>query len=47
MAVGGEGDDGVGREGEAALNGADGRPAIVEVRAGSPDPTFDLYLPAK
>jgi hypothetical protein len=39
--------DGVCREGEAPLNGADGRPAIVEVRAGAPDPTFDLYLPAK
>jgi|GEM_PF-4672266 len=47
MAVGVEGDDGVVREGEAALNGADGRPASVEVRAGAPDPTFDLYLPAK
>ena len=39
--------DGVCREGEAALYGADGRPATVTIRPDAPDPTFDLYLPAK
>ena len=29
------------------LDDATGKPAILEVRAGAPDPTLDLYLPAK
>jgi hypothetical protein len=39
--------DGVYSEGEAALHGADGRPATVTIRRDSPDPTFDLYLPPR
>ena len=39
--------DGAYGEGEAALYGADGRPATLTIRRDTSDPTFDLYLPAK
>lgn len=39
--------DGVSREGEAALLGADGRPATLTIRPAALDPSLDLYLPAK
>jgi len=39
--------DGVTREGEAALHDAHGQPATLTIRPDAPEPTFDLYLPAK
>lgn len=47
MSVAVENDDGVFGEGEAALRNADGHPATVTILRDAPDPTFDLYLPAK
>ena len=47
MSVAVEIHDGVCAEGEAPLYGADGRPTTLTIRRDAPDPTFDLYLPAK